>query len=217
MLQSSKPTIPPLMALQTKPFSRTVKSYGYALLLDPRPHRARTIRRQLGPGDTNLGDYFTKHHSPSHHKRPCPFYLHSQAGPMVRHNTKHPVLRGCVNICTTSQTDNVSVPSMGPHPCDYTGVPMQVIVPTLRPPFFSTGQSYTGSTAISKSCIAATPRYSALRVSTMSDSQIQKTVTSRCSAVRTHATPDGHTPTPHYESGHTCTPLGRMMYHRLFP
>jgi hypothetical protein len=73
--------------------------------------------------DTNLGDYFTKHHSPSHHKRLRPSYLHSQADPMVRHNTKHPVLRGCVNLCTNSQTENVPVPSLGPHPCDYTGVP----------------------------------------------------------------------------------------------
>jgi hypothetical protein len=169
------------------------------------------------PSDTHLGDYFTKHHSLSHHKRLSPFYLHIQADPMVRHNTKHHVLRGCVNLCTTSQTDNLPVPSLGPHPCDYTGVPMQVIVPTLRPPFSSTGQSYTGSTAILKSRIAATTRYSALRVSTMSYSQIQKTVASRCSAVRTHATPDGHTPTPHYDAGHTSTPLGSLMYHRLFP
>jgi hypothetical protein len=68
-----------------------------------------------------------------------------------------------------------------------------------------------------KSCIAATPRYSALRVSTMSDSQIQKTVTSRCSVVRTHATPDGHIPTPHYDAGNTRIPMGSLMYHRLFP
>jgi hypothetical protein len=44
------------------------------------------------PGDTNLGDYFTKHHSTAHHKCIRPFYLHSQAEPMIRHNTKHPVL-----------------------------------------------------------------------------------------------------------------------------
>jgi hypothetical protein len=25
------------------------------------------------PGDTNLGDYFTKHHSPAHHKRMRPY------------------------------------------------------------------------------------------------------------------------------------------------
>jgi hypothetical protein len=35
--------------------------------------------------------------------------------------------------------------------------------------------------------------------------------------VRTHATPDGHTPTPQYDSRHTRPPLGSMMYHRLFP
>jgi hypothetical protein len=64
---------------------------------------------------------------------------------------------------------------------------------------------------------AATPRYSALRVNTMPDSQIQKAVTSRCSAVRTHAAPDGHTPTPGYDAGHTRTPVGSLMYHRLFP
>jgi hypothetical protein len=26
------------------------------------------------PGNTNLGDYFTKHHSPAHHKRMRPYY-----------------------------------------------------------------------------------------------------------------------------------------------
>jgi hypothetical protein len=26
----------------------------------------------LAPGDTNMGDYFTKHHSPAHHKRMIP-------------------------------------------------------------------------------------------------------------------------------------------------
>jgi hypothetical protein len=124
---------------------------------------------------------------------------------------------GYVNLCTTSQNDNVPVPSLGPHPCEYTGVPMQVIVPTIQPPFSSTGQSYTGSTAILKSRIVATPCYSALRVSTMPDSQIQKTVTSRYSAVRTHATPDGHTPTPHYEARKTRTQLGSLVYHHLFP
>jgi hypothetical protein len=106
------------------------------------------------PGDTNLGDYFTNHHSPYNHKRLRPFYLHIQADPILHHNTKHPVLRWCVNLCTTSQTDNVPVPSLGPHPCDYTGVPVKVIIPTLRPPFSSTDQSYTGSTAILKSLMS---------------------------------------------------------------
>jgi hypothetical protein len=168
------------------------------------------------PGDTNLGDYFTKHHSPSHHKRLRPFYLHSHADPMVRHNTKHPVLRGCVNLCTLAQTANLPIPSLGPHPRDYTGVPMQMVVPTLRPPYSSTGQSYTCNTAISKSHNTATPHYSASRVSAMLDSQLQKTVTSHCSAVRTHAMSDGQTLTPHYRSGRARTPSGSLM-HNLFP
>jgi hypothetical protein len=34
------------------------------------------------PGDTNLGDYFTKHHSPAHHKRMRPYYLHDKHSPI---------------------------------------------------------------------------------------------------------------------------------------
>jgi hypothetical protein len=30
------------------------------------------------PGDTNMGDYFTKHHSPAHHKRMIPYYLNDK-------------------------------------------------------------------------------------------------------------------------------------------
>jgi hypothetical protein len=111
-----------------------------------------------------LINYFTNHHSPSHHKRLRPSYLHSQADHMIRHNTKHPVLRGCDNLCTTSQTENANIPRLGPHPCDYTGVPTQAIVPTLRPPFSSTGQGNAGSTAMLKGHREAPPRYSALRV-----------------------------------------------------
>jgi hypothetical protein len=40
------------------------------------------------PGDTNLGDYFTKHHSPAHHKRMRPYYFHDKNSPMVRHDTR---------------------------------------------------------------------------------------------------------------------------------
>jgi hypothetical protein len=29
------------------------------------------------PGSTNLADYFTKHHSPAHHRLMCPLYLHN--------------------------------------------------------------------------------------------------------------------------------------------
>ena len=30
------------------------------------------------PGSENLADYFTKHHSPTHHKRMRPFFIHSK-------------------------------------------------------------------------------------------------------------------------------------------
>jgi hypothetical protein len=75
-------------------------------------------------GDTNLADYYTKHHPPAHHKRLRPFYLHSPDQPMVRHDTKLPVLRGCVNLCTTSQREQGPVPlysQLGRHPSEYTG------------------------------------------------------------------------------------------------
>jgi hypothetical protein len=40
------------------------------------------------PGDTNMGDYFTKHHSQVHHKRMIPYYLHYKHSPMIRHDTR---------------------------------------------------------------------------------------------------------------------------------
>jgi hypothetical protein len=49
------------------------------------------------PGNTNLGDYFTKHHSPAHQKRMRPYYLHDKHSPMVRHDTRLAILRGCVD------------------------------------------------------------------------------------------------------------------------
>jgi hypothetical protein len=57
------------------------------------------------PGNTNLGDYFTKHHSPAHHKRIGPYYLHGKHSPMIRHGTRLAILRGCVDIPPSSQPD----------------------------------------------------------------------------------------------------------------
>jgi hypothetical protein len=51
-------------------------------------------------GDTRMGDYFTKHHSPIHHKRMHQYYLHIVTNPMIRHSSTLPVLRGCATICT---------------------------------------------------------------------------------------------------------------------
>jgi hypothetical protein len=48
-------------------------------------------------GDTNLGDYFTKHHSPAHQKRMMPYYLHAKHSPMIRHDTRLAILQGCVD------------------------------------------------------------------------------------------------------------------------
>jgi hypothetical protein len=57
------------------------------------------------PGATNMGDYFTKHHSPAHHKRMRPYYLHDKYSPMIRHDTRLAILRGCVGISPSSQPD----------------------------------------------------------------------------------------------------------------
>jgi hypothetical protein len=57
------------------------------------------------PGDTNMADYFTKHHSPAHHKRMIPYYLHDKHSPMIRHDTRLAILRGCVDISPSSQPD----------------------------------------------------------------------------------------------------------------
>jgi hypothetical protein len=52
-----------------------------------------------------LGDYFTKHHSPAHHKRMRPYYLRDKHSPMIRHDTILAILRGCVDIPLSSQPD----------------------------------------------------------------------------------------------------------------
>jgi hypothetical protein len=57
------------------------------------------------PGDTNMGDYFTKHHSPEHHKCMRPYYLHDKHSPMIRHGTILVILRGYVDISPRFQSD----------------------------------------------------------------------------------------------------------------
>jgi hypothetical protein len=69
------------------------------------------------PDDTNMGDYFTKHHSPAHQKRMIPYYLHDKHSPMIRHDTRLAILRGCVDISPSSQPDRaLSTISYGPKP-----------------------------------------------------------------------------------------------------
>jgi hypothetical protein len=57
------------------------------------------------PGDTNMGDYFTKHNSPAHHKRTIPYYFHDKHCPMIRHDTRLAILQGCVDLSPSCQPD----------------------------------------------------------------------------------------------------------------
>ena len=47
------------------------------------------------PGSTNLGEYFTKHHSPAHHRLMRPTYLHPTTH--LTNAAIFHILRGCVN------------------------------------------------------------------------------------------------------------------------
>jgi hypothetical protein len=50
-----------------------------------------------GPGYQNLADYFTKHHSPAHHKRMRELYIHTHERPINQKGIRDSALRGCVN------------------------------------------------------------------------------------------------------------------------
>jgi hypothetical protein len=50
-----------------------------------------------GPGFQNLADYFTKHHSPAHHKRMRDVYIHADERTINREGIRDSALRGCVN------------------------------------------------------------------------------------------------------------------------
>jgi hypothetical protein len=49
-----------------------------------------------GAGYQNLADYFTKHHSPAHHKRIRDVYIHANDRPINRKGIRDSALRGCV-------------------------------------------------------------------------------------------------------------------------
>jgi hypothetical protein len=51
-----------------------------------------------GPGFQNLANYFTKHHSPAHHKRIRDVYIHSDERTINRKGIRFSELRGCFNI-----------------------------------------------------------------------------------------------------------------------
>ena len=65
------------------------------------------------PGKTNLADYFTKHHSPAHHKRLRPIYLHAPNSPRD--------LQGCVKLLTAPPARLKSPVRLGIAPPSKTG------------------------------------------------------------------------------------------------
>jgi hypothetical protein len=48
-----------------------------------------------GPGFQKLADYFTKHHSPAHHKRIRDVNIHADERPINRKGIRESALRGC--------------------------------------------------------------------------------------------------------------------------
>jgi hypothetical protein len=63
-----------------------------------------------GPGFQNLADYFTKHHSPAHHKRMREIYIHADEHPLNRKGIRDSVLRGCVNTSGKAGTQIPHLP-----------------------------------------------------------------------------------------------------------
>jgi hypothetical protein len=62
-----------------------------------------------GPGFQNLADYFTKHHSPAHHKPVRNVYIHADERPINRRGIQDSALRGCVN---TSGKAGAQIPQL---------------------------------------------------------------------------------------------------------
>jgi hypothetical protein len=62
-----------------------------------------------GPGFIDLADYFTKHHSPAHHKIIRNVYIHADERPIHRKEIRDSALRGCVNTSGKAGTQK-------PHP-----------------------------------------------------------------------------------------------------
>jgi hypothetical protein len=62
-----------------------------------------------GPGYQNLADYFTKHHSPAHHKRIRKVYIHADERLINRKGIRDSALRGCVD---TSGKAGAQIPQL---------------------------------------------------------------------------------------------------------
>jgi hypothetical protein len=64
-----------------------------------------------GPCFQNLADYFTKHHSPAHHKRIRNVYIHANERTINWREIQDSALRGCVN---TSGKAGAQIPQLPP-------------------------------------------------------------------------------------------------------
>jgi hypothetical protein len=62
------------------------------------------------PGYQYLADYFTKHHSPTHHKRMIEMYIHASVRPMNRLGIRDSALRGCANTLGTAGSNLTHLP-----------------------------------------------------------------------------------------------------------
>jgi hypothetical protein len=63
-----------------------------------------------GPGYQNLADYFTKHHSPAHHKRMREIYIHANEQQINRKGIRDSALRGCVNTSGKASAQILHLP-----------------------------------------------------------------------------------------------------------
>jgi hypothetical protein len=63
------------------------------------------------PGQENLADYQSKHHTGAHHKDVCPIYLHKENLPSVLPRATQPSsLKGCVGTPPEGYICNVPLP-----------------------------------------------------------------------------------------------------------
>jgi hypothetical protein len=63
-----------------------------------------------GLGNQNLADYFTKHHSPAHHKKMREIYIHADEQPINWKGIRDSALRGCVNTSGKAGTQILHLP-----------------------------------------------------------------------------------------------------------
>jgi hypothetical protein len=85
------------------------KSNGYALYWIKDRVKQGQFDVYWGPGYQNMADYFTKHHSPAHHKRMRKICIHDDEQPINQKGIRDSALRGCVN---TSGKASAQIPHL---------------------------------------------------------------------------------------------------------